>query len=54
MTPIHYFKYHFCKGINQLSVRLDYILILIVLKSFCFLNTFFLFFKFQQGRISLS
>jgi len=41
MTPIHYFECHFCKGINQLSVRLDYILILIMLKSSCFLNTFF-------------
>lgn len=36
MTLIHYFKCHLCKVINQLNVRLDYILILIVLNSRCF------------------
>lgn len=36
MTLIHYFKCHLCKVINQLNVRLDYILILIVLNSHCF------------------
>lgn len=49
MTPIHYFKCHFCKGINRLSVRLDYILILIVLKSYWFLNTFFCSLNFSRA-----
>lgn len=49
MTLIHYFKCHFCKGINQLSVRRDYILILIVLKSCCFLNTFFCSLNFSRA-----
>lgn len=49
MTLIHYFKCHFCKGINQLSVRLDYILILIVLKSCCFLDTFFCSLNFSRA-----
>lgn len=54
MTLIHYFKCHLCKVINQLNVRLDYILILIVLNSCCFLNKFSCSFTFQQGSISLS
>lgn len=41
MTLMHYFKCHFCKGINQLSERLDYILILIVLSLAVFFNAFF-------------
>lgn len=53
MTLIHYFKCHFCKGINQLSVRLDYILILIVLKSCCFLNTFFCSLNFSRAASHL-
>lgn len=40
MTLRHYFKCHLCKVINQLNVRLDYILILIVLNAYCFLNKF--------------
>lgn len=40
MTLIHYFKCHLCKVINQLNVRLDYILILIVLNACYNLNNF--------------
>lgn len=54
MTLIHYFKCHLCKVINQLNVRPDYILILIVLNSCCFLNKCSCSFTFQQGSISLS
>lgn len=54
MTLVHYFKCHFCGGINQLSERLDYILILIVLSLLSlavFFKCIFQFFKLQKGTI---